>query len=59
MPIYEYRCPVCGKTFEKLRSIRDDDNEVQCPHCESAKVERVLSGFAMSGCCSKPGSRFT
>ncbi len=59
MPIYEYRCPKCGEKFEKLRSIRDDDNDVRCPRCEAGKVERVLSGFAMSGCSSKPGSRFT
>ncbi|MBZ5582829.1 MAG: zinc ribbon domain-containing protein [Acidobacteriia bacterium] len=58
MPIYEYRCPVCGRKFEKLRSLRDNDNDVRCPHCESEKVERVLSGFALSGCSSKPGSRF-
>ena len=46
-------------TFEQLRSMRDNDRDVECPKCESHKVERLLSGFAMSGCSSKPGSRFT
>jgi len=58
MPIYEYRCPVCARTFEKLRSIRDSDKDVRCPHCESDKVERLLSGFATSGCSAQPGTRF-
>ena len=59
MPIYEYRCAECGRTFEQLRNMRDNDRDVECPKCESHKVERLLSGFAMSGCSSKPGSRFT
>jgi putative FmdB family regulatory protein len=58
--MYEYRCASCGKTFEQLRRMRDADSDVYCPECHSPKVERQLSGFAMSGCGSKPGSsRFT
>jgi putative FmdB family regulatory protein len=59
MPLYEYRCTVCNKTFEKLRGMRDSDKDVRCPECESELVERLLSGFATGGCSSKPGSRFT
>ncbi len=59
MPIYEYRCPSCGRKFEKIRSLRDEDRDIRCPHCESDGVERVVSSFATSGCSSKPGSRFT
>ncbi|MFA5401565.1 MAG: FmdB family zinc ribbon protein [Dehalococcoidia bacterium] len=29
MPIYEYECPHCGKTFEVLRS----EMECVCPSC--------------------------
>jgi putative FmdB family regulatory protein len=57
MPIYEYRCTECQKTFEKLRSMRDSDKDIRCPHCESERVERQLSGFATSGCSAKPGGR--
>ena len=47
MPIYEYRCEECDQAFEKLvRAFRD---ETTCPDCGSAKVERLLSTFAMSG----------
>jgi putative FmdB family regulatory protein len=59
MPIYEYRCTVCHKTFEKLRRMRDSDKDIRCPECESERVERLLSGFATAGCSAKPGSRFT
>jgi putative FmdB family regulatory protein len=58
MPIYEYRCAVCGQTFEKIRRMEDADKRVPCPHCESEEAERQVSGFAMAG-CGNPGSRFT
>ena len=54
MPIYEYRCADCAKTFEKLRSLRDSDQDVHCPECESDKVERLLSGFAMAALSGAP-----
>ncbi len=40
MPIYEYRCRACDKTFERL--VRGQ-TRVACPACESAKVSRVIS----------------
>jgi len=57
MPIYEYRCEVCGARFEKYRRMKDADAEVQCPRCESAEIERLMSSFATGGC--GPGARFT
>ena len=64
MPIYEYRCEACEKPFEKL--VRTFREEVGCPECGSASVERLLSTFAMSGgssplasagggCCGRGG----
>ena len=47
MPIYEYGCLRCDKPFEKL--VRAFREEVACPECGSASVERRLSTFAMSG----------
>ncbi len=29
MPVYEYRCGVCGETFEKFRRV-DERHEVEC-----------------------------
>jgi putative FmdB family regulatory protein len=59
MPIYEYRCEKCGRSFEKLKKFQDKDRDVQCPYCESEEVERILSSFAQGGGCGAPaGSRF-
>lgn len=46
MPIYEYRCSVCGLEFEKLIF---GSQEVKCPECSSADVKKKLSVFGMSG----------
>ncbi len=59
MPIYEYRCQTCGQRFEKIRPMAEADKELECPECRSKKTERLISGFAMSGCGTGSGGRFT
>jgi putative FmdB family regulatory protein len=46
MPLYEYHCRNCDRSFEMLRRMTDDDTDVRCPHCGSDQVERELSAFA-------------
>jgi len=46
MPIYEYACPACDKTFETLIIRRSDEAEVACPTCRTPQVSRVLSRTA-------------
>ncbi|MBI3782530.1 MAG: zinc ribbon domain-containing protein [Deltaproteobacteria bacterium] len=48
MPIYEYRCEKCGTEFEELTSTADS-NSICCKHCDSRRVTRVLSAFAVGG----------
>lgn len=61
MPIYEYACPNCGKTFEMLRPILEADERAVCPNCRSDKGKRVVSNFfspgisAGSGCAGCAG----
>jgi putative FmdB family regulatory protein len=43
MPLYEYACQSCGANFEALRSVNDDDREVECPFCHEKKTERQIS----------------
>jgi putative FmdB family regulatory protein len=43
MPIYEFTCGPCGKTFEELVLRRSDEAEVRCPKCASADVARLMS----------------
>ena len=52
MPIYEYWCPECRETFEKLRAMNSKDSEVSCPRCGSA-VKKMFSVVALVG--SKAG----
>jgi len=64
MPIYEYKCEKCGKSFEKL-VFNSDDEAVSCPECEAKDVKRLLSstGFISSsggnGCSAGVPSGFS
>jgi len=44
MPIYEYVCKQCNKSFETL--VRASTT-VECPACKSTSLEKQLSVFAM------------
>mgnify|MGYP001554834745 CR=1 FL=1 len=44
MPIREYKCKKCSKTFEHIQ-VRSDDKP-ECPECKSKQVEQQ---FSMSG----------
>lgn len=56
MPIYEYRCRECEVRFERFVS---GEGRVSCPECESARVERLLSVFAVSSGSSRQPARET
>lgn len=49
MPIYEYRCADCGKTFDSIQKFSDEpfttcgQSTVECPKDRTGKVERLLS----------------
>ncbi|HZC45073.1 MAG TPA: zinc ribbon domain-containing protein [Candidatus Acidoferrum sp.] len=44
MPIYEYRCASCDRSFEAF--VRPGDDGAQCPHCRGSKLTREMSTFA-------------
>jgi len=46
MPIYEYRCQQCERTFQKLQKVGAGADGVRCPHCGAGEVSRQLSTFA-------------
>ncbi len=46
MPLYEYVCRSCATRFEKL--VRRFDEEVACPACACATVDKQLSVFAVA-----------
>jgi putative FmdB family regulatory protein len=45
MPIYDYKCRNCGHQFE-LIVLRN--TLAVCPQCQSAELEQLVSGFAVS-----------
>jgi len=47
MPIFEYRCRDCGTQFERI--VGSADSAVTCKECESPRVEKLLSVFAVAG----------
>ena len=57
MPIYDYRCDACGKTYDIFHKVREVEEDIQCPECGSEKHTRLLSApsFAMkSGASDAP-----
>ena len=47
MPIFEYACLECDKRFESL-VLSSSEDAPRCPSCESDKLEKQLSVFAVS-----------
>ena len=47
MPIFEYICQDCGRAFERI--VPRYDSPADCIHCNSKKVEKQLSVFAVAG----------
>ena len=45
MPIFEFRCEKCKKTFE---TIVFGSQEISCPKCKSKKVKKLMSAFSHS-----------
>jgi putative FmdB family regulatory protein len=43
MPIYEYRCVDCDRSFEAL--VRPNDPLTYCPHCSGSRLSREMSVF--------------
>ncbi len=69
MPIYEYRCLECSRSFEKIITSSAAETIV-CDHCGSPKVQKKVSAAslrlagnstspipagALSGCSSRSG----
>lgn len=45
MPTYEYQCKACGKQFEIVHSMREDDR-TKCEACGEEALERLISRTA-------------
>lgn len=45
MPIYEYKCDLCGHTMEKLQKISDEPIKT-CPECGGEGLRKLVSAAA-------------
>jgi putative FmdB family regulatory protein len=46
MPVYDYVCLDCHKTFELVLSLNEHENESpKCPKCGSTNVEQEAAAF--------------
>ncbi|MFC2020838.1 zinc ribbon domain-containing protein [Chloroflexota bacterium] len=43
MPIYDFRCHVCGEVAEFLVANFSDSKTLACPDCGSQNLERLIS----------------
>jgi putative FmdB family regulatory protein len=46
MPIYEYRCNACGRTFAFLYGVSRDSRDPACPACQGKDLARLISRIA-------------
>ena len=57
MPIYEFICKECSKSFEDLVLSVSRIDEVICPACGSGQVKKKMSTFASKA--AEAGSSFS
>jgi len=45
MQTYKYRCRTCGRHFEINSADPDNEQDPECPYCQSEDIELNLSSF--------------
>ena len=52
MPLYEYVCPTCGQSFDKLVRFSEADKIPVCPNCGEKETHKKISAGSMIGSSS-------
>lgn len=52
MPLYEYHCPSCGGSFDKLVRFSEAGQLPVCPSCGEQKTQKKISAGAVIGVSS-------
>ncbi|NBO56189.1 MAG: zinc ribbon domain-containing protein [Actinobacteria bacterium] len=49
MPLYDFKCPKCGHTFERSQKVNDQNPK--CPVCPDTQTEKLISrsNFVLKG----------
>lgn len=48
MPIFTFECKKCKARFDLLINVVNNESKV-CPKCNSKKIDRIFSSFAVRG----------
>lgn len=56
MPIFEYRCRNCQKTFEILQLPGRNGNSAECPECGGTDLEKLISAPFLPSSVGKPAN---
>ena len=48
MPVFDYFCSDCGKTYDLYHKVREIAEDVVCPHCGSARHKKLFSAAMVS-----------
>ena len=56
MPLYEYKCSECNTKFEVLHKSSINQDDINCPNCNSAANKKLFSSF--SSLMSSPKDSF-
>jgi putative FmdB family regulatory protein len=49
MPVYDYVCNDCHKSFELVLTLQEHEKEIKCPGCGSKDVEQEATAFYAVG----------
>jgi putative FmdB family regulatory protein len=45
MPVYDYVCNDCHKSFELIRTLKEHEEDAKCPECGGKNVEQEVTAF--------------
>jgi putative FmdB family regulatory protein len=48
MPVFDYTCSACGKTYDVYHKVREVVEDVVCPQCGSQEHKKLFSAAAVS-----------
>ncbi len=59
MPLYEYSCPSCGQSFDKLVRFSEAEKIPVCPNCGEKETRKKISAGAVIGASSSSSGPVT